>query len=178
MLPADLWLDTAVKVFARQKFIDVTRDFRQRERMVDSAHAAPKISEQAVIIVCLSEIISDGHALQSFCSKQLPKYVLEDVQPAAKTFENLRSCSRAAEFTRAIKHPSPCAFFGFHRREVCQSQEILRFEVCALLHKLLAPLVINDPCDRIGECALLGIAGRTRTNRITLNHPPAAKTQD
>ena len=59
MLPSDARLHAAVEVLARKDFIQVARYLRQRERMVDAAHAPPEISQEAVMHVRAAEIVSE-----------------------------------------------------------------------------------------------------------------------
>ena len=89
MLPSDPRFDASVEVLAREKFIQITRNLRQRERMVFAAHATPQITQQAVMHLREAVIVGEGEALQPLRLKQLPEYVFEHIHAARKAVEDL-----------------------------------------------------------------------------------------
>ena len=52
------------------------------------------------------------------------------------------------------------------------------FIVSALIHELLAALIVNHPRDGMREFALAWVAGSAGTDQIRVDHPAAAKAQD
>ncbi len=85
--------------------------------------------------------------------------VLEVVQPISEAFQNLCCSLRCGAGGTAFEQPPFGTLFCFDGREVGQSQKVLALEVRPLCHELRAPLIVDDPCNRIGESALFGLAG-------------------
>ena len=109
--------------------------------------------------------------------KQLTEYVFKHIHTVREAFEDLLRCSVGALRSAAFEHPTLHPFFGFRRRKVRQSQEVLGLIVGTLLHELLPSLVVDDASHAIGKRALIRIAGRAGSNGVALEHPTASESQ-
>ena len=128
-----------------------------------------QVAQKAIMHLREAVVVSDRHPLQALRLEQLTEHVFEYVNAAREAVEDLVRCSVGAVRSAAFKHPPLHSFFGFERRKIGQSQEVLRLVVRALLHELLPPLIVDDARHAIGKRALLRIAGRARSNRVALD---------
>src|SRR5947208_79124 len=129
------------------------------------------------MLVFTPEIIRETYAFQPLGGEQVPENVLERLNLAFESLECLRRGARARKRRRSFKHPASDALFLFLRRKIREREEIFRFEVRTLEHEFLPPLFIDQPHNRIGECALICIARSARSHRIASDHPAATKAQ-
>src|SRR5689334_10946331 len=97
------------------------------------------------MLVLLPEVVHKTYAFQPLGSEQVPENVLEELNLAFEPLERLRRSARTRERRRSFKHPAFDALFLFLRRKIRKREEILRFEVCTLEHKLLPTLFIDQP---------------------------------
>src|SRR5579863_1375050 len=123
--------------------------------MIFAAHATPEVAQEAIMHLREAVVVSDRQALQAFGLEQLTKYVFEHVYAVREAVEDLLRCSVGALRSAAFKHPTLHPFFGFKRRKVGQSQEVLGLIVGALLHELLAPFIVDDASHAVGKRSLL-----------------------
>src|ERR1035441_2430876 len=133
--------------------------------MVFATHATPEVAQEAIMHLREAVVVRDRQALQAFGLEQLTKYVFEHVHTVREAFKDLLRCSVGALRSAAFEHPTLHPFFGFKRWKVGESQKVLGFVVSALLHELLASLIVDDASYAIGKRALLRIAWRARSNR-------------
>src|SRR5258708_28640980 len=141
--------------------------------MVFATHAAPEIAQEAIMHLREAVIVSDRQSLQAFVLEQHTKHVFKHVYAVREAVEDLLGCSVDALRSAAFEHPTLHPLFGLKRRKVRQSQEVLGLIVSALLHELLASLIVDDTSHAIGKRALLRIARCARSNGVALEHPPA-----
>src|SRR5437773_12524301 len=95
------------------------------------------------------EIIRETYAFQPLGREQVPENVLERLNLAFESLERLRRGARAGKRRRSFKHPAFDALFHFLWRTIREREEVPRFEVRAVEHELLPPLVIDQPGNRI-----------------------------
>src|SRR5579863_683237 len=142
--------------------------------MVFATHTTSEIAEEAIMHLREAVIVSDPQPLQAFGLEQLTKHVFKHIYAVRETVDDLFRRSVGAPRSTAFEHPTLHPFFGLKRWKVGQSQEVLGLIVGALLHELLASLIINDASYAIRKRALLRIARRARSNGIALEHPAAS----
>src|SRR5712692_6543902 len=116
------------------------------------------------MLMLASEIVHKAHAFQPRGGEQVPENVLERFHFALEPLEHLRGGARTGERRRSFKHPAFDALFVFLWREICEREEILRFEVCTLEHELPPPLLIDQPRNRIRECPFTRVARSAGSN--------------
>src|SRR5436190_23950414 len=129
------------------------------------------------MLVFPPEIVHKTYAFQPLSSEQVPENVFEGRNLTLESLDRLRRSTRTGERWGSLKHPAFDALFLFLWRKICEREEILRFEVCTLEHEFPAPLFIDQPRDRIRECALVPIARSTRSHGIATHHPATAQAQ-
>src|SRR6266480_6818754 len=129
------------------------------------------------MLVFTPEIIRETYAFQPLGGEQVPENVLERLNLALESLECLRRGARTGERRRSFKHPAFDALFLFLWRKIREREEVLRFEVRTLEHEFLPPLVIDQPGNRIRECAFIRIARSTRSDGIASDHPTGTKAQ-
>src|SRR5579872_1312099 len=119
--------------------------------MIHATNRAPYVSQQMIVPMLAPEIIHEAHAFQPLARKQVPENVLERLDFTLESLERLKRSARIRERRRSFKHPALDPLFLLLRRKIGKRQEILRFEVCTLLHELLAPLFIDQQGNWIGK---------------------------
>jgi hypothetical protein len=99
-------------------------------------------------------------------SKESGENVLEHLDVRLESFEDLMGHTGIATLRPTLKHQALNLFLALDRREIRKRQEVVTFEVSALVHELLSALVINHPRHCMREMALLRIAGCPRPDEI------------
>src|SRR5206468_1405954 len=128
-------------------------------------------------LVFPAEIVHKTYAFQPLDSEQVSENILERLHFAFESLEHLRRSARTSEWWGSFKHPAFDAFFFFLRRKICDREEILRLEVRTLEHELPPSLFVDQPGNRIRECAFVRIARSAGSHGIASHHPAATKAQ-
>jgi hypothetical protein len=96
MLSPDPRLHAAVEVLTGQKLVEIARYLRKRERVIETADAPPKITQQLVVDVFPAEFLGEFNASEPLSLEKLTEHVLEHVDLKAEAAKVLRRCFLAA----------------------------------------------------------------------------------
>ena len=123
-----------------------------------------------------AKIVRRSAQQQPLDLKQRAEDIAEGIDSATEIVES--PTGGRLEFLGTIEHPSLYPLLGLLRRQVGQGQEVLTLIMGAFCRKLLAALLVDQRCDRIGESARPWVLRCPRANGVALDHPPRTEFQD
>ena len=156
--------------------VEINGYFRQLERIVLPVDRAAEVTQQIVVHARESAFILKLDGPQPAYLKERAQHVFKARRSRKKLIK--RGPGRTLPPPRAIEHPPLEPFLGFDGRQICQGQEVIAFEVRALIEKLLAAFIVDHARRGIREAPVRGIPRGPISDGIAVDHPPAAQPQD
>ena len=101
-------------------------------------------------------LINEFVPAQAFGPEQRGEDVLEHLHSRLEPFEDLVDDAGTALPAAPFEHPPLYFLFRLDGRKIRERKEVLALEVRALVHELLAALIIDHPRHCVRESARLG----------------------
>src|SRR5262249_32299550 len=129
--------------------------------MIETTDAAPKVAQELVVKMFPAEFVGELNTAEPLGLEKVTEHVLEHVYLQAEAVKVLCRRFRAAVRALAIEQPAFRTFFDLWRRQVREREEVFAFKMSALIHELLAALIVDHAGHRVRECSGIRVSGCT-----------------